>query len=588
MEKQYTPLRRRFLKKMALITAGCFALKNGEVNAVTENRKSAHSSDFAIFIKDLLSKKTNYIGEVISVTNYYANKDILESNISLFRSIPPKTITPDDVIYFEGANCIWGRVFDSYLNVEWFGAIGDGVTDDTNSIEAANNYAHQCELPLHFSTGKKYIVNGSFELDVAKTSWHGGDNTILHWSQAPSQFALRVFSSRSTYSHTHVNNKLALSNLTFLGGGIRNLYDAIAISLGGNEESSSLFSLKNINVQGWNVNLFFNDNSWRIKIEDSLFLWGRILSKPNAKNSGECMYFSNCMFADNFSTTELYTGDWHYNACSIDNHEIKVFGDACVYFDNGHIENPGRKNNKFVAVGIYSKDASASVTNSRLIMSKTPKLITTPVFYVADENQSLGLYVNNLRCDQNTNFDPSATDAKGVFLVGGNGKVVMDNIFINIVNSSFIALSKNINTVLVNQLFENDLNGWSISGDATVQSNVCHVSEQCLLLTNKAKIEQKVMVRGREIITGGVWVKAPNEDTIVRIMISFVDADGNLKKGKNFVFQEKGKYDWQWIRIGAIAPVDDCYCIFSFSSFALTDTTTYAYFDGLVINKANK
>ncbi|HGX0557196.1 TPA: hypothetical protein ACNRZS_005075, partial [Escherichia coli] len=88
MEKQYTPLRRRFLKKMALITAGCFALKNGEVNAVTENRKSAHSSDFAIFIKDLLSKKTNYIGEVISVTNYYANKDILERNISLFRSIP--------------------------------------------------------------------------------------------------------------------------------------------------------------------------------------------------------------------------------------------------------------------------------------------------------------------------------------------------------------------------------------------------------------------------------------------------------------------------------------------------------------------
>lgn len=42
---------------MALITAGCFALKNGEVNAVTENKKSAHSSDFAIFIKDLLSKK---------------------------------------------------------------------------------------------------------------------------------------------------------------------------------------------------------------------------------------------------------------------------------------------------------------------------------------------------------------------------------------------------------------------------------------------------------------------------------------------------------------------------------------------------
>ena len=65
--------------------------------------------------------------------------------------------------------------------------------------------------------------------------------------------------------------------------------------------------------------------------------------------------------------------------------KIKSFGDACVYFDNGHIENQVEKNNKFVAVGIYSKDASASVTNSRLIMSKTPKLITTPVFYVADE-----------------------------------------------------------------------------------------------------------------------------------------------------------------------------------------------------------
>ncbi len=108
------------------------------------------------------------------------------------------------------------------------------------------------------------------------------------------------------------------------------------------------------------------------------------------------MVFDNCMFADNRSYTELHYGDWFFSKCSFDNHEVKLFGDANVFINQSHMENLWRKTTDFTIVSINSINSFASVIDSFIFISPTPKIINTPLFYVISDNEN-GLYVRNLR-----------------------------------------------------------------------------------------------------------------------------------------------------------------------------------------------
>jgi hypothetical protein len=62
--------------------------------------------------------------------------------------------------------------FADVVNVKDFGAVGDGVTDDTAAITAANTAASAVGAVLEFPAGK-YLFTGSIE--VQKVTWRGTD-----------------------------------------------------------------------------------------------------------------------------------------------------------------------------------------------------------------------------------------------------------------------------------------------------------------------------------------------------------------------------------------------------------------------------
>jgi hypothetical protein len=126
-------------------------------------------------IADLLNVSPS-TSTVVNVLNYHsgieggggvfywdANRDCGEHNggtiIASTAQFPPDWLVGNQQLWFApmaGTGC-WVRQYDGAVNVKWFGAKADGVTDDTLAIQAATDYVHLS------SGGVLYVENGSLK-----------------------------------------------------------------------------------------------------------------------------------------------------------------------------------------------------------------------------------------------------------------------------------------------------------------------------------------------------------------------------------------------------------------------------------------
>ncbi|MFQ6183661.1 glycosyl hydrolase family 28-related protein [Sinorhizobium meliloti] len=70
-------------------------------------------------------------------------------------------VKADDIAATAGA---WVRVHDGKISPKWFGAAGDGVTDDYPAIQAMFDLASAVTVNVHISTGTYYLDSGSPEV----------------------------------------------------------------------------------------------------------------------------------------------------------------------------------------------------------------------------------------------------------------------------------------------------------------------------------------------------------------------------------------------------------------------------------------
>lgn len=99
---------------------------------------------------------TNTIVDYVMSTPINTNPNILRSMLSEGVSPLPDVDVSDNSKVLTVINGEWekGYPINGYVMPEWFGAVGDGITNDTQAIQAAIN----THIPVLFGAGKTYIT----------------------------------------------------------------------------------------------------------------------------------------------------------------------------------------------------------------------------------------------------------------------------------------------------------------------------------------------------------------------------------------------------------------------------------------------
>ena len=122
-------------------------------NGLTQKQINAAqklNNDGIAQVADLSSIKNPYTGQRVFVKSYTANKN---TGGGTFVYDATKANVNDGYAIFNG----WVRLFDGGVRVEYFGAIGDGVTDDSDAIQRAVTFANST-AKCHLIFDKTYLI----------------------------------------------------------------------------------------------------------------------------------------------------------------------------------------------------------------------------------------------------------------------------------------------------------------------------------------------------------------------------------------------------------------------------------------------
>lgn len=107
----------------------------------------------------------------------------------------------------------WKRDYDGHVVVKWFGAVGDGVSDDTAAIQAALNTGKNVDFPLG-----KYRTTSSLTLDISTLTAQNFQSQALYLNGSQFDFA-----GGANSSWLVINGWPYVQGTTFIveGGGAR-------------------------------------------------------------------------------------------------------------------------------------------------------------------------------------------------------------------------------------------------------------------------------------------------------------------------------------------------------------------------------
>lgn len=223
------------------------------------------------------------------VNNYFSSLDVQEEiNNKL-----------DAMVESGELDVIIARVVDhliDYVTPELYGALGDGETDDTESLQKAINDAVEKGVQLRGSSGKTYKITSNITVN-GTLNWNGNNcklllinSSLLFETDTRIEYSIieniRIDSNHNPNIVCHFNNlsRSYISNIT-----IENL-SSIGFQFDGDCFENVVTTIRLINVNGDNKNKGFIVNSTDIYFE---YLFGQDIH-TFIENNAAGNIFTNC------------------------------------------------------------------------------------------------------------------------------------------------------------------------------------------------------------------------------------------------------------------------------------------------------
>ena len=237
-------------------------------NAGWINVGSSETAYTVATVENLVSVPSDYTTAIV--------KDLDRGGTFVWSS----TGTANGVTVFAGATGYWNRQYSGAVNVKWFGAKGDGVTDDTDALIAAIAYLNaNSYVCLEFPAGNYLVtrsvatpdIGGRSCFSITSSGWtirgKGRDVSKIIFSQTDG-FSARLLD-------IHGSNSWTISDISVEGVNVPTSYAGTDLSRALSCRTNSHFEIKNFgvkNVQSYaiahQVGPFYNGLWENIRLEN--------------------------------------------------------------------------------------------------------------------------------------------------------------------------------------------------------------------------------------------------------------------------------------------------------------------------------
>lgn len=202
---------------------------------------------------------------------------------------------------------------------EWFGAIGDGVTDDKVAIQTTIDYTVLRDNLTVKLRNKTYKINSRIVVDSYHTSIHG--NCLLDFTSSTTGGILVVASIGDEGGASYGKKNTISGNIRIKGSGASNNQTGIEFNSPVAGSNSNL-TLQNASVLGFQTGISFRSRAYNMLLDKcEVFNCGTCLDMPlGFEDYGEKIFFNGCVFYNSNLAVRQYNpnGAFCFESCSFD------------------------------------------------------------------------------------------------------------------------------------------------------------------------------------------------------------------------------------------------------------------------------
>lgn len=272
-------------------------------------------------------------GDIIYVASYYASQNPVQGG-GIFTARLDSTTADDGGISIRAASgWIWKRSLEQpgTISPYMFGAKGDGVNDDTVSIQKSHNYAKSLAILsgnriiknaiMLFGTGY-FKCSSTLQLDLKKIDYDFSGATLDFSGITPgSSETNRNIAIQWENNSGYTQGNLSVKNLRMIGPGSDKYVDGMSFStsLSDNYPRNSLTFFGG-GIEGFAYGITGTKNFYFLRMYGFAFNHCDVCYyfPDGATDSGEEMNFHSCVFTQSNCAVKLHSGFSYFFNCSFD------------------------------------------------------------------------------------------------------------------------------------------------------------------------------------------------------------------------------------------------------------------------------